>query len=268
MKILVPTDLSENADVALEFAKGLVMKTGGEIMLLFSYYAVYDFAAQATQIIHQIEKDAKKYLKKAIKEKNTEGLKMDYLIVQGTVSTAINTAAREMKSDLIVMGTQGASGIKKVLLGSNTADVIKETKTPVLAIPNSARFDRLKDITVAVELKKEDPKAIEKLIELTSPLGLPYEVLHIDKGGNFDTEISFKGFKSHLTETFPHLHFDYFNQKDENFNKGLEKFLNDHPDTLLVMFSKSRSFFEQLFSKSHTVETAYHTHVPLMVIKS
>ncbi|WP_143961630.1 universal stress protein [Litoribacter populi] len=268
MKILVPTDLSENADVALEFAKQMVMKTGGEIMLLFSYYAVYDFAAQATQIIHQIEKDAKKHLKKTIKEHQTEGLKMDYIIVQGTVTTSVNTAARELKSDLIVMGTQGASGIKKVLLGSNTADMIKETKTPILAIPNDASFSRLQEITVAVELKKEDRKAIENLIELTSPLGLPYEVLHIDKGDDFDTEISFKGFKSHLNESFPHLHFEFFNQKDENFNKGLDRFLKDHPNTMLVMFSKTRSFFEQLFSKSHTVETAYHTHVPLMVIKS
>jgi nucleotide-binding universal stress UspA family protein len=268
MRILVPTDLSENADNALIFAKEIAQKTGGEVTLLFTYYAVYDFAAQATQIIHQIEKEAKKYLKKTIKKHQSEGLAMDYLIVQGTVSTAINNVAKEIAADLIVMGTQGASGLKKVLLGSNTADVIKEAKVPVLAIPNEARFSRMNEIIVAVELKKEDPGTLQRLVDLTGGWGMPYEVLHIEKDSNFDHEISFKGLQSHLRETFPQHHFDFFNLKDDSFNKGLEKFLADHPQSMLVMFSKTRSFFEQLFSKSHSVEMAYHTHVPLMVIKS
>jgi hypothetical protein len=50
--------------------------------------------------------------------------------------------------------------------------------------------------------------------------------------------------------------------------KDLEIYLNDHPNALLVMFSKTRSFFEQLFESSRSVEMAYHTHVPLLVVKT
>jgi len=268
MKILVPTDLSENADQALAFAKQMVLRTGGEILLLFSYYAVYDFAAQATQIIHQIEKDAKKQLKKTVKTVREEGLEINYVIAQGTVSTTVTQVARQEGIDLIVMGTQGASGLKKALLGSNTTDVIKEANIPVLAIPAGADFGRMKEITVAVELRKEDPRTMERLIDLTGNLKMPYEILHIEESDDFDRAISFKGLQSHLTESFPQVHFDYFNMRDENFNQGLEKFLQDHPHCMLVMFSKTKTFFEQLFNKSQSVEMAYHTHVPLLVIKS
>lgn len=268
MKILVPTDLSENADNALEFAKQLVVQNGGEIILLFTYYAVYDFAAQATRIIGQIEKDAKKALKKIIKNNNPDNLTMDYRIVQGTVENAVDSAVSGLGIDLVVMGTQGASGLKKVLLGSNTADVIKEVKVPVLAVPSGATYERVKEIVVGIELKKEDPKTLQKLMDLTAQWRLPYEIVHIKKGENFDTEIGFKGLQSYITENFPLAEVKYVNYEADNINKGLEKYLDAHPDALLVMFSKTRSFFEQLFETSRSVEMAYHTHVPLLVVKT
>jgi len=268
MKILVPTDLSENADNALEFAKKLVIQNGGEIILLFTYYAVYDFAAQATRIIGQIEKDAKKALKKAIKKNNPENLPMDYRIVQGTVEDAVDSAAKGLNIDLVIMGTQGASGLKKALLGTNTADVIKQVRVPVLAVPSGATYDRVKEIIVGIELKKEDPKTLQKLMDLTAEWRLPYEIVHIKKGENFDTEIGFKGLQQHITENFPLAEVKYVTYEADSINKGLETYLNDHSNALLVMFSKTRSFFEQLFESSRSVEMAYHTHVPLLVVKT
>lgn len=268
MRILVPTDLSENADNALGFAKELIRQNGGEITLLFTYYAVYDFAAQATRIVGQIEKDAKKALKKIIKKNGDPSIVMDYRIVQGTVETAVDAASKKLNIDLIIMGTQGASGLKKVLLGSNTADVIKEVDVPVLAVPSGSTYEQVKKVVVAVELKKEDPTTIHTLMDLTAEWRLPIEILYINKDNNFDSESGFKGLKKYLTENFPLVEAAYTSYKAEGINEGLQEYLKDHPDCLLVMFSKTKSFFEQLFEKSHSVEMAYHTHVPLLVVKT
>ncbi|WP_373495625.1 universal stress protein [Aquiflexum sp.] len=46
MKILVPTDFSENADNALEFSKKIAKHKNASITLLYAFYAVYDFASQ------------------------------------------------------------------------------------------------------------------------------------------------------------------------------------------------------------------------------
>jgi nucleotide-binding universal stress UspA family protein len=266
MKILVPTDLSDNARNALEFAKRYAKIQDASITLIFAYYAVYDFAAQAAEIIAAIERDAKTALTKEIAE-NGEGLTIDYKIVQGTISTAINATVLAGDYDMIIMGTQGASGIKKTLIGSNTATVIKESEVPVIAVPAQASFAGVEKITVAVELDKEDEKLFNKFMQLTEAWNLPYSVLHVENRQDFNKDISFKGLKSFLTETYPDCEFDFLKIQAKEFEEGSNKYLDEHPNSMLVMLSKNKTFFEFLFDKSQSVKFAYHTHVPLLIVK-
>ncbi|WP_114750349.1 universal stress protein [Pleomorphovibrio marinus] len=266
MKILVPTDLSDNAKNAINFAKAYAKFNDASITLLYAYYAVYDFAAQAQEIITAIEKDASKALKMEVND-NKEGFQIDYKIVQGTVATAVSAAIMEGEYDMIIMGTQGASGIKKNLIGSNTATVIKESEVPVIAVPKGSSFSTVVDITVAVELTKEDEKLFKKLVRLTESFNFPYSVLHIESEESFDKAISFKGLESYLKETYPDCSFEFIKVKEKNFDRGIDLYLKDHPNTFMVMLSKDKTFFEFLFNKSHSMELAYHTHVPLLVIK-
>ncbi|SHN08288.1 Nucleotide-binding universal stress protein, UspA family [Cyclobacterium lianum] len=266
MKILVPTDLSENAENALAFAKAYALQQDASITLLYSYYAVYDFAAQAAEIIQTIENDAKKALKKAIKSYG-DGVQMDYKIIQGTVSTAVYATVSNGDYDLVIMGTQGASGIKKKLIGSNTATVIKESEVPVIAVPFGASFDAVREIDVALELENENEGMFKKLISLTETWNLPYRVIHVITKPDFNKKILFRGIESYVNENFPDSEFTFEKLEDEDVDKALDHFLEDKPACMLVMFSKDKGFFDLLFKSSHSVEMAYHTHLPLLVIK-
>lgn len=266
MKILVPTDLSDNARNALEFAKNYAKNQDASITLLFAYYAVYDFASQAAEIIAAIERDAKSALKKEITASG-EGITIDYKIVQGTISTAINATVLAGEYDMIIMGTQGASGIKKTLIGSNTATVIKECEVPVIAVPAHSTFAGVEKITVAVELNNEDEKLFEKFIQLTESWNLPYVVLHVETKHDFNKDISFKGLKNFLSETYPDCEFECVKIQAKEFEEGTEKYLDENPKTMLVMLSKNKTFFEFLHNRSQSVQYAYHTHVPLLIVK-
>lgn len=267
MKILVPTDFSENASNALTFAKNIARKQGSSITLFYAFYAVYDFAAQATEIIAQIEDDAKKAMKKLVKEGIEEGLTIDYKIQHGSIATAVTSYAYQNDYGLIVMGTQGASGIKKTLMGSNTGHVIKESMVPVLAVPASASLPAENKIAVALELKKESEENFQKLFHLTEALSLPYDFFHVGEKLSFDQEIEFKGLEAHLKSKHPSKSFEFSTVKATNIQIGVQNYLGENQHVLLVMFSKQKSFFEYLFNKSDTLEMAYHTHVPLLVIK-
>lgn len=266
MKILVPTDFSDNANNALEFAKKIAHEEKSIITLFFAFYAVYDFASQATEIIGQIEQDAKRELKQAVEQGRKEGLNFDYRIVQGSVATAVTTIAYRDDYDLIVMGTQGASGIKKALIGSNTGHVIKESKVPVLAIPFGSEWSRENKISVALELHKEDEKYFNNLFKITQHMKLPYEFFHIKSETNFEKEIEFKGLEVYLKEKNPDLEIKFTLIDSSDVSKGFSHYLDNNPNTMLVMFHKNKSFFEYLFNKSTSVEMAFHTHVPLLVI--
>jgi nucleotide-binding universal stress UspA family protein len=55
-------------------------------------------------------------------------------VVQGSLINTLKKIIEAQQPDLIVMGTKGASGLKKILIGSNTVNVIANTKVPVLVI--------------------------------------------------------------------------------------------------------------------------------------
>lgn len=267
MKILVPTDFSENANNALKFAKKIAKHKNATITLLYAFYAVYDFASQATEIIGQIEQDAKRELKKTAEKGREEGITFDYKIIQGTVATAVTSIALREEYDLIVMGTQGASGIKKALIGSNTGNVIKESKIPVLAVPADSDWGKENKISIALELEKEEEKYFKKLFSLTQDLKLPYEFFHVKTDDSFEKEIEFKGLEVFLKEKYSDQKISFSILESNEVNKGIEQYLDQNPGSMLVMFSKNKTFFEYIFNKSTSVEMAYHTHVPLLVVK-
>lgn len=268
MKILVPTDFSENANNAMNFAKKLAHKNGSTITLLFAFYAVYDFAAHAEEVLVTIEEDAKKQLILATEAGEKEGLTIDYKIVQGTVATAVTSTAYREDYDLIIMGTQGAGGIKKALMGSNTGHVIKESKIPVLAIPaKSVWADTMTTVAIAVQDADEDIKNYTTLHNLTQGLDCQYKAFHINSGSQSSNS---EELAAQVTRTFSQLFKHQANFKiieSKDFNDGIETYLDQNETSILVMFYRHKSFFEYLFNKSHSVEMAYHTHVPLLIIK-
>ncbi|PRY87107.1 universal stress protein [Mongoliibacter ruber] len=267
MKILVPTDFSENANNALDFATEIAKVEKAEITILYAFFAVYDFAAQATEIISNIERDAKNQMQEISDRLKKQGLTIDYKILQGSVATAVTSFAYREEYDLIVMGTQGASGIKKALIGSNTSHVIKDAMTTVLAVPNDADLPSKNKICVGLELLNETEKQFKNLFTLTSKLGLPYEFFHICKELSFDKSIELKGLESYLKETYPHIQASFVISNADNPEEGMRLHLEKNPNSILVTFSKNKTFYEYLFNKSTSVEMAYHTHVPLLVIK-
>ncbi len=267
MKILVPTDFSDNARHAIAQAKELAIGTKGSITLLFSFYVIYDFAAQVAEMEEQIKKDATKNIEKELKKLQEAGVNADYKIVRNTVPNGILSTAQDLNYDLIIMGTQGASGIKKALVGSNTASVIKSTQIPVLAIPPHSDLVNLYRIVLAVENPEDTQSIMDRITPLIGHMKLPFEIVHVASESSKQTSTSHTDITFQLEKSFPENEFKFIQIYHEQVLDGIDQYIEDHPGILLVMYSKHKSFFESMFSRSHSVQMAYHTHVPLLVIK-
>lgn len=268
MKILVPTDFSDNANNALTFAKHLVKSQGNtQITLLFAFYAVYDFASNAAQIVDSIESDAKKAMNKTVALALDEGIKIDYQIVQGTVASAVTSKAYREGYDLIIMGTQGASGIQKTLFGSNTGHVIKESQVPVIAVPSKAKWENITRLVIGTELDQSEKKFYGKLIEISKNLNFLFEFIHVDTERNKEIQPNFDNLENYLSDNFQKIEYLTDIVKADAVLSGIEKALQNRSDAMLVMFYKKKTFFEYLFDKSDTLQMSYHTHLPLLVIK-
>ena len=154
-KILVPTDFSDNATKATDYAVALAEKTNAEIILLNVTTLLNSTFSSRRALIKEYNntrvagiRDQLKELQQSIAA-NSDKVKLTIKLYEGDVQDSILQCAKDENVDLIIMGTQGASGLKKIFIGSITAGIIGNTTVPVLAIPKKAEWKKLENILFA-----------------------------------------------------------------------------------------------------------------------
>lgn len=266
MRILLPLDFSENSKKTFDFAIALAKKKNAKITILHVIEAIYDFAAQAAIVIDGMHRDAEKYIQELIEEHKKEGLSIDYLIQEGTVSIMTAKAAEEIKADLIVIGTHGASGIEQKLFGSTSVDVVKSSSTPVLLVPIETKIDQIEKVTLALEFAEHEEQFIEWVVSLSKNWSLQLEFLHIQLQKNFKEELCVLGLEAFVKKKHPGLPVKLQTFYSEDLISGLDQYLSKNDDSILVMCHHHKNLWEQIFSKSKSFQMAYHTHVPLLIM--
>jgi hypothetical protein len=172
----------------------------------------------------------------------------------------------EMKIDMIIMGTKGATGLKKIIIGSNAADVIKKVKCTTLIVPENATFTNLNELafptdyflTYGVNLLKP----IYEIIEMYHP---SLRVVHI----SHDLEklnLSQQDNKDLLQDYFSNFDVRFYNLTNKNVEDAIECFIQSSDIDMIAMVAKNLNFFQQILFHSKVEEISYHTNVPFLVI--
>jgi nucleotide-binding universal stress UspA family protein len=269
--LLVPTDLSKAADSAINFAIGFAQKEKAEIVLLHVFRLKVVFPADSGEVDPMFaleeEETINKLLKKRCKQiSDSKKVKCRYITTTGLAVDEMIEASEKVKPDFIIMGTKGATGAKRVVLGSNASAVIEKAKCPVIAVPEGVKYSGLKKITYAADYHKADIDAIKKLVEIARPFRAAINILHIASGELL------KAVEEPLMEEFVlkvMRKVDYTNISfqlifGKNVEKELEKYINSNATDLLAMSTVHRSFLGKLFGSSVTKRMAYHADIPLL----
>ena len=266
MKIIVPIDFSENSIKALDLAVSLSKKEKTQITLVYIIELIYDFASQASVVLDSMHKESEKQMKELKSKYVDSGIKFDHEIQEGTASISIARIAEERESDLIVMGTRGASGIKKALFGSTTVNLLKEANCPVLVVPESSQINQIQRITLALEFANHEPIAIDKVVSLCHSLNLSLEFFHVQTSNGFKEDLAILGLEKYLESNYSDLPVRFYTYYGETIEEGLDAFLEEHQHMVLGLCHHHRNIINTLFQKSHSFEMAYHTQVPLLIM--
>ncbi len=133
-KILVPIDGSDHSIRALKEAVQMAKLVNGKITLIHVYSIGTSVGKTATQDYYNqlARKKGSRMLEDGKTKAESDGVKVETLLVEGDAVEKIVQTARECEVKLIVMGARGVSKIKELLLGSVSDGVIRNAPCPVM----------------------------------------------------------------------------------------------------------------------------------------
>lgn len=132
--ILVPTDFSEAAAQALQVARSLGRDHQSKLVLMTAVFPVPlapDVNVPVNDYV-ELKEEAQRQLT-ALANSITD-LPVETRVLVGAPGLSIIAVAENCQTDLIVMGTQGRSGLSRLLLGSVAEHVLRHAPCPVLTI--------------------------------------------------------------------------------------------------------------------------------------
>jgi len=273
MKILIPTDFSKLSKVAVHYAVKMTKKLDAELILLHVVHIDAPPRAAVAVKVKSIEDamvdNAKQDCIQLINDIKSEirgKLNISYKIIKGyPVETVVGNFAHHNDISLIIMGTKGATGLKRVLMGSNATAVINNSDIPVITVPEFARFKNLKRIVYATDMTNINAE-MKILVPLAKLFDATVHILHIISPKS-KKKIDKNKIITDVTRKMKYPKITFHILMNDDITEGIDEYIAGTKADMLAMFTHNLTFFERLFGKSVTRQMAFQSWIPLLTIK-
>lgn len=273
--ILLPTDFSDNSWSAIVYAIDLFIEEGAVFHLLhaFSPYVVAPSGPMQAQVMDETifraaEENSKRELNKfkskileIYPEANVkEYAKFDFF------TNSIHRFLEDHDVNCIVMGTKGASGIKEIVMGSNTSSLIGKVKAPILAIPEDTIYQPVEKVVVCSDLNvvptEKGVDLIRRLLELT---GASLHVLNVLKSER-DLTTQEKDIQDVYQILLKNHEVIFKSLIDKDVESGINLYVEEIDADMMCVIARKHSFLERLLERSKSKALTNHTKIPLLVL--
>ena len=136
--VLYATDLSESADRAFPVARALAQRHRASLVVLHVYPPPICHAEEVARrppdgYIDALWEALHRY------EVADASVAVTHRLAEGDAAREIVRAAQELRCDLLVLGTQGRTGVRRVVLGSVAENVVRRAPCPVVTVGPAAK---------------------------------------------------------------------------------------------------------------------------------
>lgn len=270
-KILFPTDFSETANNALVYALKMAKNQEAELFVLHAYEMPVISATANPVMVQDVYKtielgkfenfkDQVPQIREIAEEHGLGDVPMHFILEEGFLNSIIKKCVKDEAIELVVMGTNGNSGLDKKLLGSNTANAISSLDIPVLSVPYNAVFKEIKSIGFTTMFKSYDLTTLEKLIPIAKNFNAVIKCIHV----NTDKKKVDSELVSTWRNKFQSDPVEFHFVPSNDVEKAIFDFIDEEQIDMLASVTRNRSFFEKLFTSSLTKKMSYHTDIPVM----
>lgn len=276
-RILIPTDFSANAYNALRYAIKLFNDRPRTFILLNTHlpagisaeyginYPVSvitdDYHIESSQhgLEHIISKIMAEFPDSA---HNYEAVSSTNLLVD-----EINNQIAEKHIDLVVMGTQGATGSREIFMGSMTHRVVEKLDTcPILVVPNNMEYKDWGAIAFATNFDKAyEQWQIDPLNELAALNNSLIQIVQVSDDATMnDSQLESLEQLQGLLKVTNHEH--HVVAQRDTVEKALRSFLEEMHIDALALIKYKHGFLERLMREPVVKRITFHTDIPLLVL--
>ena len=270
--IVVPTDFSHNALVAAKYALQFAAQQDYEVHLLHAYVP-FTSAFQNPRAMQEDESKIREQAEAQMRDflaqlGTTEASKISSSIVQGTLVDSLTQFIKDRPVGLIIMGTHGASGTRKDVLGSNTYDVAKSSPVPLIVVPEHITGFRLDKAVFFTDYQASDKQTLHAFKGVVAGRPVPCTLVHIVPDANEDPHaLKLEEWKQQLkTDTgYDLLHGEI--ARDREKLARVNVIIDDlAADLSILTLVGGRGFIEKLFHKSLARQIILNPKRPVLLV--
>lgn len=269
-KILVPCDFSQQAVNAFRFALDILQQSKGEVHLLnvVELPIMHDTVLMPVlsfeeQLLKELSQKAEKQFEK-LKEKYAQpGQKVKSVVKFGATSQMILDYIEQVNIDLVVMGTEGASGAKELLIGSNTEKIVRRSAVPVLAIKKYMKASSIKNIVFPNTLGQDQEDLTLKVKALQSFFKARLHIVFINTPSNFTRDVTTLQRLKDFAKRFMLKDFTVNVFNDVYEESGIINFTQVMKADMIVMGTHGRKGLGHILSGSVAEDVVNHVDCPI-----
>lgn len=272
-RILVPVDFSEQAKCAVNTAGNIARKYDADIVLL---HMINMPSNEADMSEHSDASNPAKalYLRKVHEKfKELKSLpSLKDLRVKGEVRfhktfSGIIDYSHELDANLIIMGSQGATGLKEMFIGSNTEKVVRNSDKPVLVVKKGVEEVKMKKFVFASDFSEEVKPSFGRFLAFIKKFDGEVDLLFVNTVHNFETTKETSQRMHEFIQGFdlPKHSLNIYN--DTSIEKGILNFSRDMGIDVIALNTHQRSGLSSMFNESISEDLVNHALKPVVTFK-
>lgn len=271
--ILLLTDFSDNSINALHYALKLFSGASTNFFVLHvevtNTFLTDDLMAAGNKSIYDsLVKKPKNRLKKVVLDlevaSKQENFNFEMLIDHDVFIDSVNQVVASKAIDLIVMGTNGATGTREVIFGSNTINVIRKVTCPTLVIPEDFEYTSPKEILLPLDLSDSiSGNAFKNLLTFAKIYSEKLHLLRVKPNDEISVEVQKDNeyIETHLKD----FNYEYHVVSNTPLDHVVNSYTQTHSIDVVALLVQKESLFERFFTGSSTTEISKKLKVPLLV---
>jgi nucleotide-binding universal stress UspA family protein len=275
-KILVPTDFSKAAQIAVDTASDIAKKAGAELILL---HVIEDVSDASINIEGEVSfggdmedklftmkliEKSKKQLAKVVADLKENGNKVRPELRIGTPFHGMHKIITEHKVDLVVMGTAGHSKLEEMIIGSNTEKVVRQSRCPVLTVHKKPGKSDYKNIVYATSMSK-DEEVFSRIVKRAQQMyDATIHLVRINTPGNFQRDAVVKRYMQDFAKKLQLKNYTINIFNDITEEEGIIYFADSINADMIAMATHGRTGFAHVLAGSIAEDVVSHSKRPVL----